>query len=492
LSPPAATPAEAQRSRLAALVERAGVSLQQLWLDYFALGGGTGEIEVEAFLAGIMPLPAVERDLLAQALNERLDQTGGRDRAPYSRTIRHPLPATGPLAALVSVLDGAQAAPPERLADLAERAGELLGVQIVIYLSDYQQQELLALSEHHDRPRESLAIDATLAGRAFRAVETVAVDGATSRMWLPLVDGTERLGVIQVTVVDSEDLADPFLREQTRWLASLLGHLVTITGEYGDAIDSVRRRAQRTAAAELVWALLPPLTAATDTCTISGVVEPSYTVGGDTFDYALSEHTATFAIFDAMGHGLTAGLLSAAALGAYRAARRNGADLMGQAAAIDDAVAAQTAAEGFVTGILAELDLGSGQLHYLAAGHPLPLLIRAGRVSQLDGGRRLPFGLEGLVQPSPTLGDTVLHPQDWLALHTDGIVEARDTNGNLFGNDRLYEFLERQAATPDPAPEALRRLVRAVLAHQHDTLQDDATILITHWHPTTPAPVIPG
>jgi hypothetical protein len=55
--------------------------------------------------------------------------------------------------------------------------------------------------------------------------------------------------------------------------------------------------------------------------------------------------------------------------------------------------------------------------------------------------------------------------------------------------DRLVDFLEREAATQQPTPEVLRRLVRAVMAHQGDVLQDDASVVLLQWHggdPVTP------
>jgi serine phosphatase RsbU (regulator of sigma subunit) len=72
-------------------------------------------------------------------------------------------------------------------------------------------------------------------------------------------------------------------------------------------------------------------------------------------------------------------------------------------------------------------------------------------------------------------------PGDWLILHTDGITEARDEAGNFFGEARLVDFLRREAASSHPPPETVRRLVHAVLRHQHGILQDDASVLLAEW-----------
>jgi serine phosphatase RsbU (regulator of sigma subunit) len=65
--------------------------------------------------------------------------------------------------------------------------------------------------------------------------------------------------------------------------------------------------------------------------------------------------------------------------------------------------------------------------------------------------------------------------------HTDGITEARDSAGCEFGLRRFIELVLRGAADGYPAPETLRRLMRAVLAHQGGRLQDDATALLVEW-----------
>jgi hypothetical protein len=460
--------------------ERAGLTVDQLWLRYFALGGIAGRVEVEAYLSGLMPLPALQRDMLAHAVNERLDELAWPRRVPYNRTIRPVRPDRGPLAALVEFLDGARLAPPERLPTLAAAAGRELGVQVVIYLVDYEQRQLIPVPSAEHPAREPLGVDTTLAGRAFRLGQTYpASNQGTLRLWVPLLDGTERLGVLDVLVADTVEQYDPGLREQCRWLSGLLGHLITITTGYGDALDILRRRRDRTPAAELIWSLLPPLTAGTDTFVLAGMLEPSYEIGGDAFDYAVSQTTVSLGIFDAMGHSLNSALIAAAALATYRSVRRDRRGLYDQATAIDKILTGHFGGDAFLTGVLAEIDLPSGRLRYVNAGHPPPLLLRSGRVVKtLAAGRRGPLGLD---TTDLAIGEETLQPGDWLVLHTDGITEARDSTGTFFGEARLIDFLEREAASGHPPPETVRRLIHAVMSHQNGVLQDDATVLLARW-----------
>lgn len=479
--------AEQQRRMTEVAFARAELTLEQLWMRYFALGGDVGLVEIEAYLEGLMPLPALQGDMLAHAVNERLDELAWQGRIPYRRVVRDGRPDGGPLAALVDLLAGAHLAPPERLPAAAAAAGRAIGVHIVIYLVDYAQDVLVPVPGPDTGDREPLGVDSSLAGRVFQRVQPLPSEGpGAPRLWIPLLDGAERLGVLEVVLADSADLYDPGLREQCAWLSSLLGHLVTITTDYGDALDLVRRRSPRTPTAEMIWQLLPPLTAGVEAFTLAGLLEPTDAVGGDAFDYALSETTAHIAIFDATGHSLFSGLIAAAALAAYRSARRNGQGLYAQATAIDEAVGSlfHNSAR-FVTGVLAELDLTSGRLRYVTGGHPAPLLMRNGKiVKALEGGHRPLFGLAAAIDAplgSFHVGEEMLQPDDWLILYTDGLVEARDRNGEFFGEARLIDFVQRAAAAGRPPPETVRQLVKAVLQHQKGVLQDDATVVLAHW-----------
>jgi hypothetical protein len=479
-----------QRRAIAAAARRAELPVPQLWLRYFGLGGMADPAQVEAYLGDGPLLPLTEADLLAHAVNERIDELVRTRRAPYSRMVRETRPQHGPLASLVELLDGMHTVPPERLPQALAAAGAAIGVEIVAYLVDYEQRRLVPVQPPGER-RPALEVSGTLAGRAFRRVEMLPAEAGGPRLWVPLLDGAERLGVLEVLVDGRDDLYDPVLREQCHWIARLTGHLVVATSNYGDGLDVLRRSRPRTSAAELVWQLLPPLTASTSEFEVAGLVEPSYSVGGDAFDYALGEGVASLAIFDAAGHSLLSGMVAAAALSAYRAARRSGAGLYEQARAIDDTVGdlfARTSC--FVTGVLVELDTAAGRLRYLTAGHPAPLLVRNGRVvGVLDGAHRALFGISaarnipasGAEGAVIRIGEQSLQPGDWLLLYTDGLVEARNRDGEYFGEDRLVDLLRREIASGHPAQEVLRRLVHAVIDHQAGVLQDDATVVLARW-----------
>jgi serine phosphatase RsbU (regulator of sigma subunit) len=292
-----------------------------------------------------------------------------------------------------------------------------------------------------------------------------------------MVDGAERLGVAEVTLPDQPTAAA--LRHRCEVLVGLVSHLVTVKMPYGDALHRVRRTRPMSAAGELLLAMLPPLTFSCHRLVVSAVLEPCYDVGGDGFDYAVEAGSAWVMVLDGMGRGLTAGLTCATALAAIRAARRDDRGLYAAARAADEALIQQFPDLRFVTGVLAQLDLDAGALRYINAGHPAPLLLRAGKaVRSLAGGRRMPLGID---DSSIEVGEETLEPGDRLLLYTDGVVDADDRDGDRFGLERLIDLTERCAAARLPGPETLRRLSHAVMDHQNGPPTDDATLLLVEW-----------
>ena len=364
------------------------------------------------------------------------------------------------------------------LHQLLTSAAETLGVSDpVVYLVDFAHQMLFPLPVPMQGavPVEE-QIDSSLAGRAFVTGRPVTAqrDGQY-QVWVPLLEGTERTGVVAFIVNDPNEQ----LLAELELLGIFAGLTVAANARVSDLFHLRRSGRSMSLAATMQWELMPPLAASTPNAAVAGVLEPAYNVAGDAFDYALNGNEIDFAIFDGMGHGIGSSLLTGLAVGAYRHGRRQHAAIAEIHGQIEQAVSAQYAGEAFVTGIVARLALNSGIVTWSCAGHPLPLLLRERKVvSELECEPSLPFGLG---QTAPAVGQFTLQTGDALLLYTDGVVEAKTPSGEQFGLARLSDQLEREAASGQRAQEVLRRLVRAVLDHQATQLRDDATLLMTQW-----------
>jgi Stage II sporulation protein E (SpoIIE) len=392
--------------------------------------------------------------------------------------------------------------PPGGVADALARAARPLGIAAAhVYLADLQQHRLVPMSarggrEGRDEHEDELPIDSTLAGRAYQTVTVqsapVSGDEESHQVWIPLMDGSDRLGVVSLTVADvSEAMLDRY-----RTLASLAGLMIVAKSSYSDMYAQVNRSREMALQAELVWASLPPRTFATERVLVSAVLEPAYEAGGDAFDYSLLGDDLHVSIFDALGHDLSAGLLASVSMASCRSTRRSGGSLADIAAGVDDAIAGSFGGDRFVTALLCELDLVTGLFTWIPCGHPPPLLVRARTVKELDRTALPPLGLAGLHarrdagpgddEPAAPLNTEPLEPGDRVLLYTDGVTEGRAPDGTPFGVERLVDFIIRHSSAQLPPPEIMRRLNHAILEYQHGRLRDDATTVLIEWQPDQP------
>ncbi|WP_432571208.1 PP2C family protein-serine/threonine phosphatase [Kineococcus sp. SYSU DK005] len=372
-------------------------------------------------------------------------------------------------------------------------AGELreaLGAgEVQLWLAGYEQAGLVPVPGPGTVRREVQPVDGSMAGRAFSTAGVVGAaaepgpdGGARRRLWVPLLDGTDRLGVLELTLPVAAEGArvEQDVLSVLERCAHLVAMVVASKDMYGDVFARLQRAEPLTVGSEMVRAVLPPQTYATDDLVVSGALEPAYDNGGDAFDYADDEECLHLAVFDGMGHGLAASAVTTLAVAAYRRARRTGLDLPATYAEVDAAVAGQFGGDRHVTAVLARLDRATGALSWVSAGHPPPLLLRGTRVVKTLRARPS-FPLGWSFGGDVSVAEEVLQSGDAVLLYTDGLVEARREDGELLGVEGLSDFLEQQAAAGQPAAETLRRLRRTILSRPGVSLRDDATALLVEW-----------
>jgi serine phosphatase RsbU (regulator of sigma subunit) len=89
-----------------------------------------------------------------------------------------------------------------------------------------------------------------------------------------------------------------------------------------------------------------------------------------------------------------------------------------------------------------------------------------------------------MLNRGPRVTEHALEPGDALVLYTDGITEARSATGELFGVDRLTEFMLGALSDRTPAPETMRRLIHTIVSYENGELRDDATGALLQWRPS--------
>ncbi|RII17902.1 Phosphoserine phosphatase RsbU [Streptomyces sp. YIM 130001] len=264
----------------------------------------------------------------------------------------------------------------------------------------------------------------------------------------------------------------PLEQHQIEQAAHALAYVVTANRRFTDLYEWGRRSTTPTLAAEIQQNLLPDaLTFEAGEVTVAGGLEPAGDIAGDTFDYSLDENTVHVSITDAMGHNEPAALLASLAVGALRQTRRAGDTLAEQAHAAHRAVL-EHGFDGSVTGQLLRIDLHSGQALLVNAGHPWPLRLRDGDVTEVELDVDLPFGTPWHGQYR--VQEVDLRPGDRLVLLTDGMIERNTTRFDM-------PAVMARDAHLHPR-EVVRYMTRELRKATEGHLLDDATVLCLDWH----------
>jgi adenylate cyclase len=215
---------------------------------------------------------------------------------------------------------------------------------------------------------------------------------------------------------------------------------------------------------------------------IDAHLEPARTVGGDFYDcFMLDQHRLFFLVGDVSGKGLAASLFMALAKSLLKSiALRESGEPAAILSAANHEIGRDNAESLFVTVFAAVLDSRTGRLSYCNAGHEPPVLCRPG-----EGPQRMPDSggppLCVIGGYPYTGGELALARRSWLCAVSDGVTEAMNARGELYGATRLLAALGTSGSS-DPASiiATVREDVRRFAAGAEPS--DDVTLVCVRWN----------
>ena len=207
---------------------------------------------------------------------------------------------------------------------------------------------------------------------------------------------------------------------------------------------------------------------------VDALLEPARSVGGDFFDVArLDDNRIAFLVGDVTGKGVPAALFMAMSKALTSSALyREAADVGRVMASVNDELMRSGNDAMSVTILMGMIDLSDGSVALSSAGHEDPYVISGSAISlhRLEGGP--PLGITDYAYPVET---TTLNPGDMLILVTDGITEAQDAAGALYGRDRIITDL---GSVGGDAAQTVAKIRDAVRAFENGTdPTDDLTLM---------------
>lgn len=309
------------------------------------------------------------------------------------------------------------------------------------------------------------------------ASQTMALLGIRSVLAVPLsVTEEEVFGLIYA---DSPTYEATFTEEHLNILTTLAS-VASIRVENArlleERFERERMEHELKLATEIQQRFQPSSMPICDGYEFQGISFSCYEIGGDYYDFIDRHDGKMFvALGDVSGKGTAAALLMSSLHAAIHAQVAAKSTLEETVSSVNKYLANNTPANRFVTLFIAELDVITGTLKYINAGHNPPLIGRIdGTVEKLDSGG-FPLGIIPMAEYE--VGQLQLNSGEALVIYSDGVSEANNIKGDEFGIDKLIDVIKNNLSR---SASGLRDKVESALSEFTQTApaNDDITLVI--------------
>lgn len=307
-------------------------------------------------------------------------------------------------------------------------------------------------------------------------VRRAALDRARANMVAPLVDRDGSLGLLHVS---AGARSGTFMRADLDLLTGISAAVAIAlqnSRTHEETLVQARLRHDLTLAAQIQKSFLPREVIAVEGLDLFAEYRAAYSVGGDFYDvfWVGPDRLAVF-IGDISGKGISGALLMARISTELRVAGQAHVDPVAVLTAMNRATIGRGQPELFFTAIYLTLDVKTGDVVLANAGHPTPYRRSAqGCVQPITAGRGCAVGI--LDEPGFTATALRLEHGDTLVLYTDGVVEAANAAGHLYGQERLEACLARTGPRPNAIAEDILRSVERFTGQ--GPASDDLTLFL--------------
>jgi serine phosphatase RsbU (regulator of sigma subunit) len=346
-----------------------------------------------------------------------------------------------------------------------------------------------AIHQALDKQSSVITEDLNLAGLDLKAAESVVVQGLRAVVAIPLYASSrstadtgaehERGQLLGVIYLDSRRIAA--FSALDRQIMDALGVQAASIMDNARLVERERERQrleqELSIARTIQQALLPHDLNDYPHMAVTGVHYPCNEVGGDYFDVVpVSEDRTAILIADVIGKGLGAALLTTMLQGAL-SGMTMGADPVKVFNHINKFLCRHAEVGRYATMFIGLLGR-DGMLEYIKAGHPSPLLLRRGQVSEVYSEGSFPVGL--ILDAEYTSDRLQLEPDDTLVLYSDGVTESENPSHALLEVSGLGKLLAgRNGASVEDLQQAILDGVRDFTKGAHQS--DDLTLLVVRY-----------